>query len=337
MKTFRSLALASLFVLPVLSTHALNFTENFATDPLQNGWQLFGNTNLFHWNSTNRNLEVTWDSSQPNSYFYMPLGAVITKNDDFSFSFDLTLFQVGVGDSTGPLSLALGFLNLTNALAPGFERGAGISPDIAEFDYYPDGFYPPIYPSPATATAGFVDDTSGAFAPGDLSPYEVELPTNVLMHVSLTYTATNLTAYLAITTNGMPLVQLPALVVSEGGNGNFTATNNFHVNMFSVISYSEAGASPPYVASIYAKGTVGNLAVTVPPPAQNLTGVFAGGHWQAQFSAHPDWLYTLERTTNFQAWTACSVTLPGINGAMMLTDTNTPGAKGYYRVRANRP
>jgi hypothetical protein len=192
-KMFVTLAIAGLSVLSVARTTTI--AENFTNDPSLDGWQIFGDTNLFQWDFTNHVLDVTWDSSQPNSYFYIPLGTILTKGDDFCFSFDLTLSQAGTGDTTAPLSLALGFLNLTNAIDPGFSRGGGISPNIAEFDYYPDGFFfPPYIPSPAAATPGFVDSTSSAFAPDDVSPYEIELPTNVLIHIALAYTASNQTA-----------------------------------------------------------------------------------------------------------------------------------------------
>jgi hypothetical protein len=337
MKTISSLAIAGLSVLFAASAPAITITESFTNDPAADGWQAFGDTNLFQWDSTNHVLDVTWDSSKPNSYFYMPLGAMLTKNDDFSFSFDLTLSQAGTGDSTGPLSMALGFLNLTNAMDPGFERGAEPSPNIAEFDYYPDGFFPPDYPSPATATPGFVDSTSSAYAPADLTPYELELPTNVLMHIALTYTASNQTAALTISTNGIPLAQFPSLVINDSGNGQFTDTNDYQVDMFSVSSYSEAGQYPPYVASIFAQGSIGNLVVNLPPPAQNLAGSFTGGNWQVQFSAHPNWLFILERTVDFQTWTAVSPAVSGIMGNMFLSDTNAPTDKGFYRVRAQRP
>jgi hypothetical protein len=280
---------------------------------------------------------VTWDSSQSNSLFYMPLGTVLAKSDDFSFSFDLTLTRASTGDSTGPLSLALGFLNLTNAIDPGFERGAGVSPNIAEFDYYPDGYFPG-YPSPATATPSFVDSTSSAFAPDDLTPYEVELPTNVLMHIAMAYTASNQTAALSITTNGIALAQFPGLVINLTGNGGFADTNDYRVNIFSVTSYSEAGQSPPYVASIYAQGTVGNLVVTVPPPpVQDLSGTFSKGLWQAQFISRSNWLYTLERTTNFVSWKDVSATASGNATNQFLQDANAPAGGGFYRVRAERP
>src|ERR1051325_6612720 len=46
--------------------------EDFRFNPLTNGWKVFGQTNLFAWNATNQNLEVIWDSSKSNSYFYKP-------------------------------------------------------------------------------------------------------------------------------------------------------------------------------------------------------------------------------------------------------------------------
>ena len=70
----------------VASAHAINFTEAFTVNPLTNGWQIFGDANLFDWNATNHNLAVTWDSSQSNSYFYHPLGVTLGTNSDFAFS-----------------------------------------------------------------------------------------------------------------------------------------------------------------------------------------------------------------------------------------------------------
>lgn len=40
---------------------AATFTEDFSNNPAANGWRVFGDPNLFHWNATNENLEVTWD------------------------------------------------------------------------------------------------------------------------------------------------------------------------------------------------------------------------------------------------------------------------------------
>src|SRR5258708_6701764 len=71
-KLFITLAIASLSVLSVV--RATTIAENFSADPLLDGWQVFGDTNQFQWNSTDQNLDVTWDSTKPNSFFYHPLG-----------------------------------------------------------------------------------------------------------------------------------------------------------------------------------------------------------------------------------------------------------------------
>ena len=76
---------------------AATLQENFPGDPQQNGWRIFGDTNLFQWDSTNENLDVTWDSSQTNSYFYHSLGTIVAKSDDFSLSFDLQLSDIAIG------------------------------------------------------------------------------------------------------------------------------------------------------------------------------------------------------------------------------------------------
>src|SRR6516164_11579869 len=124
-----------------LHTSAVTVTEDFSSNPAIRGWHIFGNTNLFQWDAVNQNLRVTWDSSQPNSYFYLPLGTILARDDDFSFSFDLRLSDATTNDTTGPMQLALGFLNLADATDPGFQRGAGVSPNVAEFDYYPSGYF----------------------------------------------------------------------------------------------------------------------------------------------------------------------------------------------------
>ena len=79
---------------------AATISENFVTDPRARGWKVFGDTNLFRWNATNQNLEMTWDSSHSNSFFYLPLGTILAKADDFSFSFDLRLRDIRLGISS---------------------------------------------------------------------------------------------------------------------------------------------------------------------------------------------------------------------------------------------
>jgi hypothetical protein len=106
------------------------------------------------------------------------------------------------------------------------------------------------------------------------------------------------------------------------------------VDTFSVSSYSSTGDD---FDSVLAHGSVGNIIVTLPPPAQNLTGGFSNSVWQVQFTDHINWLYTLERTTNFLSWTAVSRPASGNGTNLFLPDTSTPTDKAFYRVRAERP
>jgi hypothetical protein len=335
----RSLAVAGLFVLSVASVHATTIAENFTTDPSLDGWRVFGNTNQFHWNPTNQNLEVVWDSTQTNSYFFHPLSGYVTRNDDFSIAFDLQLCDIASGvepGKTGPMQLGFGFLNTALATSTNFMRGGwGDAPNVAEFDYYTGGFYTykdTIIPSPATTTASFIDGSGYDYCPSYLSVYENELPLNQTVRVTFCYTASNQTASVSLTTNGVPIALVPDLGLNSG-NG-FLDTDDFNVDMFSVSSYSSFGDD---YDSVRAHGTVANLIVTLPPPAQNLAGVFNNGGWQVQFTDHAGWLYTLERSVNFQSWTSVSPATAGNGTNLFLADTNAPGGQAFYRIRADRP
>ena len=117
MKKNRSFALAlagALVVCPQVSP-ATTLAEGFATDPLAQNWIATGNTNLFHWNAANQNLEVNWDSSQTNSYFCRSFGTSLTKASDFMLGFDVRLSDIGPGTDTNKpftFQIAIGLLNL---------------------------------------------------------------------------------------------------------------------------------------------------------------------------------------------------------------------------------
>jgi len=323
---------------------AATFAEDFSLNPLQHGWQIFGDTNLFSWNATNDQLEVTWDSTHPNSYFYHPLEVSLTRYDDFSLEFDLRLTDIASGvepGKTGPMQIGLGFLNLAVATNPNFMRGAfGGAPDVAEFAYYTDGYYDfadLIYPSPASAVPSFIPETdSYHYAPVFVSPFDAELPTNEIVHVRLTYTGANQTAVVTLSTNGVPLNRLPNLVLTDAANSQFALTDNFHVNTFSISSYSSAGDD---YDSVLAHGTVDNLVITAQlQPITWLTGgLTSDGHWQAQFFAHSNWLYTLECSTNLHSWMPASPATAGNEDFMLLEDAEPPGPMSFYRVRAQEP
>ncbi|HEV2393810.1 MAG TPA: hypothetical protein VG146_15765 [Verrucomicrobiae bacterium] len=340
MKKIRLLAIAGLFALPAV--RAATFTESFSTNPLQNGWQVFGQTNLFKWDSVGQNLAVTWDSAQTNSCFYHPLGTILARDDDFSVAFDLRLndFMAGVDPqmpSTFPLSV--GLLNLAQASQPGFLRGTGYnSPDLVEFAFFPDPGGSWIYGPSLTAVIS--DATGFNYASGGYAPDS--LTTNDLYRVNLAYTASNSNLVMTILRNNQMFVS--NCIATLGAS--FT---DFRVDAISISSYSQAGQDTTiytnadgstiiYAGSLLAHGVADNFVLTLPtPPVQNLTGALSDGLWQAQFTSRSNWLYTLERTTDFVSWTDVSLAASGNGANLVLQDTNAPASQGFYRVRAQRP
>jgi hypothetical protein len=334
------LALAGLFVCS--PAKAVTISEDFSSDPLQHGWQVFGNTNLFRWDSTNHQLAVTWDSSQPNSYFYYPLGASFTRVDDFSIEFDLRLSDIAAGvetNKTTPMQLGFGFLNQAGATSTNFMRGNyGHAPNVAEFVYYGPGTWSDssgTYPSAATTMPSFISGTdSYAYAPSSLSVYDNELPTNRTVHIRLRYSGADQTARLDITTNGVPLTALPPLPL-DAANG-FKDTDNVSVDMFSISSYSNAGDD---YDSVLAHGTIANLNVTTAyrPVSQLIAGFNSSGGWDVQCFTHSNLVYTLERTSDLQTWIPATNSVPGNDARLLLQDTNPPAGQGLYRVHVTQP
>ncbi len=311
-------------VMAVSSVRAGTFTENFSANPLSDGWQMFGDTNLFQWDCTNQVLDITWDSSQPNSYFYHPLGTVLTRHDDFTLAFDLQLNDVEV--SGYGFEVAIGFLNLAEATNSDFNRSTSYnSPDLVEFDYFPDvGYGPTVWPVFA--------DSNSSFNWNNASDYAIYAPIpGDWYHIVMTYTASNQVMVTTLTnfeqTDGVTIVDPLDLT-----NPDFPFTD-FRVDAVSINSYQDDG----YGDSIYAQGVVDNFAFTWShPPIGNLTGAFSNGIWQAQFYGQCGWLYTLERTTDFQCWTNVSPATPGTKSDLFLQDTNPPVDRAFYRVRASQ-
>lgn len=321
--------LSAALIIPALPGSAATINEAFSSNPFQHGWRTYGDAGLFRWNSTNQNLGVTWDSSRPNSFFYYPLGTILSRSDDFSVAFDLNLTDIGVGVDTnksGTFSIGLGFLNFDEAMQTNFLRGTGVnSPDLAEFAYFWDsGFGATVYPTLVDTNSTFnytapTDYAIFALAPGDV------------YHIVMSFTASNQTL-LATLTN---FEQTAGLRIVQPLSTNF---GDFRLGTFSISSYSDAGQDPQYAGSVLAHGTVDNLVLNLPdPPVQNASGGLTNGFWEIRFVGRTNWLYTLERTSDFRSWSSISVSVPGQAGAMELPETNRPVSNAFYRIRANRP
>lgn len=304
-------------------------SENFASDPAARGWKTFGNTNFFHWNSTNQNLEVTWDSSQPNSFFYHPLTNLLTKADDFSFAFDLRLDDLAVGvnpDKPFTFPLCTGLQNFGDATKTNFYRGSGNGgscSNLAEFAFYPDSGYGD------TVWTSFWSTTARLSYNNDSDYTKISLPFGVAMRITITYTATNQLIQTSITTNGTPIGTIKSFKLAT----NFT---DFRVDTFAVENFSDAGQRPGDQGSLLAHGVVDNFLITIPPPpVQNFGGAFSNGQWQAQFLSRTNWNYVLERSQNLANWAETSVKTNGNGGTIFLPDTNSPPAGSqFYRVKA---
>jgi hypothetical protein len=318
---------------------AATFTEDFSSAPATRGWRTYGDASLFQWNASSRWLEVTWDSSRTNSYFRFPLGTILGKQDDFVLGFDLLLQDDVIGVNPAkpyPFEVALGFQNSLTSTNAAFLRGMGppVTKNLVEFDYFPE-FSDPDAPISATVWPA-ITSTNGAFNYANSGAFaELILPTNLWMRVEMRFVATNRSLTTTVLTNAQPftatgqgaqLLQLTVLVKT-----NFT---DFRTDLFSISSYSDAGGS----GSLLAHGIVDNVSWTVPdPPVSGLTISPGTSVWQARFLARSNWVYTLENSTNFQAWQSASVAVPGSQGWLQLTPASTPPDAAFYRVKAERP
>jgi len=307
---------------------AATFSEDFSTNPFADGWKIFGDTNLFQWDSSNECLQVTWDSSQTNSYFCQPIGTVLTKSDDFSLSFTLQLADIAVGlssDQPFTFELAVGFINLAAASGTNFERGVVAANlgarNLCEFDYFPDSGYGATISPTMISTNSQYNQFATVFA------FPFELDPGALFHVAMTYSASNRTLHTTMTRAGEDFGPIPNVVLGT----NFL---DFRLDSVAVCNYSDTGAD----GSLLAHGVVDNLVVTVPPPPiLNLAGTMTNRFWQMQFQSRTNWIYTLERTADLKSWIDVSPAICCTTAALRLQDTNPPANCAYYRVRAERP
>ena len=323
-----ALALAGLALGSIRESQAAIWSEDFSVAPVTRGWKIFGDTNLFVWNPTNQALQVTWDSSKTNSYFYRSLGTILAKDDDFGFEFEVRLSDIATNTKSGPFEIALGFLNLADDTKPNFWRGSGVDAvhgprDVVEFDYFPAGSYPGFGDVAPSISPTLVSSDDGFASGFDL----LELTTNDLFHINLAYTASNQTLHTTITRNGLSFGPVDDVVLGT----NFT---DFRLNAFAISSYSDFGDD---YDSVIAHGIIDNVSITIPPPPVTMVvGGSINGLWSVQFGSRTNWVYTLERTLNFQSWATASSPLSGTGSNLILAETNSPPAAAFYRIRADK-
>jgi len=299
---------------------------DFSRDPGTAGWQVAGSTNLFAWNKESQALDVTWDSSKPNSFFYHTLNTVASMADDFSLELDLVMNTIQAGvDPNKPYAfeLAFGFFNLEQAVSPGFIRGtAANTPNLVEFTYFPDtGFGATISPVLTTTNSRFFPSFN----------FPLELAAGGLFHIKMTYSAARTALSTTITLNGEPFGPIQDALLPDN-------TTDFRINAFSINSYSDAGQQAGFEGSLLARGTIDNLILTFPePPIRNLRILRINNHEGVAFDGSPRWLYTLEKSVDLATWQTAATPVFGGPAPMAITDTNTPAKLAFYRVKAVLP
>ena len=305
-------------------TTAADFFEDFTAAPPAGTWRTHGDASLFQWNPTGH-LEVTWDSSRTNSYFYHPLGTILGKDDDFTLAFDLKLNSAVPGFTEGKpdtFELAIGFINLTNATHTNFFRGKGTGTvrNIFELDYFPNnGLGATLWPA--------VWSTNASLSYRDSSDYTlIELPLNASLHVVMIYTAADRTLRTTMTSNQQPFGPINALVLSPF----FT---DFRVDAFAICSYSDHATS----GSLHAVGEIDNVQLTLPPaPVVAFAIKRNGAGLELSFLSRTNWFYRAETTTRFDGWQSSGSEVPGTGGVINLpADSTAPAA--FWQIHATRP
>jgi hypothetical protein len=329
-----SLLVGMQMVAALAQASAATFQEDFATDPLARGWRVFGDRSLFGWDSNHQQLRVTWDSSRTNSYFAWKLGTVLGNSDDFSLAFDLRLEEARVGvDPAKPFTfeLAIGFIHLATATATNFARGTGIHPlygprNLVEFAYFPDTDPPTL----GATVAPTVVSTNNQFAFSHNFPLELTL--GDWFRVEMAYWASNRVLRTRLWRNGQPFGLPPD---QRLGDVLLAQACDFRVDTLAISSYSDTRAG----GSLLARGVVDNIQVDLPPPpVQNLVGRFDQDTWIVRFHARTNWLYSLERTTDWRGWEAVGLPSWATRPWLELEDRTAPRLPAaFYRVRAERP
>jgi len=314
MKIVRLPVLTGLLVASVVSTgSAALLHEKFVTNPVLDGWSAYGNTNLFAWDATNQVINVTWDSTQPNSFFYHPLDRTYSIADGFLVQFDLQLSDAVTPDGFQS-ELGVGLFQFSAATNTDYLRTYATTPNVCEFDYFPVD----DQGDAASIDATLLDASANLYFAFDAQP----LNPGVTYHVLLIHQPGASVISEKVFTNGLVFSSVTN-AYSSGPIGDF------QLDTLSISSYQSGG-----FGDILAHGTVGNLAFASPLPVGWLQTPAAG---QVEFRSDTHWLYTLEESADFQTWTPAAAAVFGNGANLRLQATNPPADRAGYRVEAQLP
>jgi hypothetical protein len=318
---------AGILGLPLSQARTAHVREDFTTDPAGDGWRVHGEESLFRWDSTRERLEVTWDSTRTNSFFYQPLGTVLTRNDDFRVSFTLELDEVRTASPETTFQLAVGLISRHDALETGFFRGAGVHPtlgprNVVEFNYFPASqSIAPTHSLAAVAT----NNTRWA----TIHLFPVEFIAGDRIRVEFSMEGTEQELLLSVTRNDTePILGRTALSAGFG---------DFRVDTFSITSYSGLHQPEGYAGGILARGWMDDIEIAFPDgPLAALELTVADGETHVDLPIIEGWRPRLQRSLDLRAW-EFQAAEPAIHGTRWrFTDADPPAFSASYRVILER-
>ena len=164
-----------------------------------------------------------------------------------------------------------------------------------------------------------------------------ELPLEVTLRVSLSYSAASETISLALTDNGVLAAPVNAVRLATNATSFTLPFTQFRVDAFAITSYSDAGQNSPFAGSLLAHGSVDNIVIKVPPPpVQDLRGEFVEARWRARFQSRARWAYRLEASADLREWQPVGGFTEGTGSVLSLGDEAGAGAQRFYRIFARR-
>jgi hypothetical protein len=294
-------------------------------------WFAAGATNLF--TRTDQGISVSWDSAQPNSYFYFPLGFSLTRADDFDLILVFRVDALELGTTPGKpdtFEIAAGLLNLTNALDSQFFRGAGIDAlhgprNLLEFDYFPASGFITATVAPTIATS------ANKILFSDNHPFELELDS--YYKVQMRFTSPDQTLRSRIwqsqsTNFSGDGTDLKPLLLS-------TNYGDFSVDALALMNYSDRDQSPPqFSGSLKGSGLFPQIEVIVyNRPAMHIAQRMNGT--EITFETALGWRYQLQSKAAESVWQDIGTPLEGTNQAVSLPIEES-SASALFRVKAQK-
>ena len=308
--------------------------ETFESDPLSRGWRMEGDANLFRWREQEQDLEITWDSSKPNSYYFLPLPSGLTEKGDFRLSFDLRLETIAIGTTEGKpftFPIAIGLFNREEATRDDFFRGSGIHADygprgLVEWSYLPDSGFG------ATVSTGLIsNDNQWAFS----NTFPLEMKVRKDYHIDLDYDALDGVLRTVMTQDGELFGPIQdARLDNFFGPAGFDAFSSLQADMLAIASYSDGGQSPPeFAGSIQAKGWVDNVVLTTSQAPALTLERGEDGRCLVEFDGREGLSYWLEGSSNLKDWFTVDRLRGTSHGRPYFSLDSVQDGNRFFRVR----